>query len=131
MALRTDSLRRRVVNSVNQPLYIGGVANDNSDPKITISAAGVVDLADGTTMSGTPLAKTTTTLRSITDRGTGLYTVNFTTAMIDANYACVQSSGDNNILAVTAQYAGYVEIKNTHPNEMIVDTAYANVSILR
>jgi hypothetical protein len=45
---------------------------------------------DGT---GTPAIRASGNVSSITDNGTGSYTVNFTTAMPDANYAGVVSGG--------------------------------------
>jgi hypothetical protein len=46
---------------------------------------------DGT---GTVAIRASGNVSSITDNGTGLYTVNFTTAMPDANY-CVQTTADD------------------------------------
>jgi hypothetical protein len=46
---------------------------------------------DGT---GTVAIRASGNVTSITDDGTGLYTVNFTTAMTDANYAMVASGSD-------------------------------------
>jgi hypothetical protein len=46
--------------------------------------------------TGTPAIRTSYNVSSITDNGTGDYTVNFTTAMADANYsavATIQESG--------------------------------------
>ena len=45
---------------------------------------------DGT---GTPAIRASGNVSSITDGGTGIYTVNFTTALPDANYATVISTG--------------------------------------
>ena len=46
---------------------------------------------DGT---GTPAIRASGNVSSITDNGTGEYTVNFTTAMSDANYAGMVTAGD-------------------------------------
>jgi hypothetical protein len=46
---------------------------------------------DGT---GTPSIREDGNVSSITDNGNGLYTINFTTAMPDANYAMVASGSD-------------------------------------
>ena len=43
--------------------------------------------------TGTVAIRASGNVTSITDNGTGNYTVNFTTAMVDANYACV-ATGD-------------------------------------
>jgi hypothetical protein len=47
---------------------------------------------DGT---GTPAIRASGNVTSITDNGTGDYTVNFTTAMPDANYSIVATCEDN------------------------------------
>ena len=44
--------------------------------------------------TGTVAIRTSFNVTSITDNGTGAYTVNFTTAMADANYAVLATSGD-------------------------------------
>jgi hypothetical protein len=44
---------------------------------------------------GTPAARASGNVSSITDVGVGRYTIIFTTAMPDTNYACVVGSGDN------------------------------------
>jgi hypothetical protein len=58
---------------------------------------------DGT-LSGTITPRASGNVSSITDNGTGNYTVNFTTAMPDANYSVVGigngSSGNFNIIAI-------------------------------
>jgi len=45
--------------------------------------------------TGTVAIRASGNVSSITDNGTGDYTVNFTTAMPDANYAVVFGNGDN------------------------------------
>ena len=55
--------------------------------------------------TGTPAIRASGNVSSITDNGTGLYTVNFTTAMPDANYAPLgwfQTSADANWLKAGA-----------------------------
>jgi hypothetical protein len=44
--------------------------------------------------TGTPAIRASGNVSSITDNGNGNYTVNFTTAMPDANYAVVATAGD-------------------------------------
>jgi hypothetical protein len=57
---------------------------------------------DGT---GTPAIRASGNVSSITDNGTGDYTVNFTTAMPDANYAvsggCGNDNSDDRIISPT------------------------------
>jgi hypothetical protein len=45
--------------------------------------------------TGTVAIRASGNVSSITDNGTGDYTVNFTVAMVDANYAAVSTSGDS------------------------------------
>ena len=47
--------------------------------------------------TGTVAIRASFNVSSITDNGTGNYTVNFTTAMTDANYAAVFGGGDTAI----------------------------------
>jgi len=47
--------------------------------------------------AATPVARASGNVSSITDNGTGDYTVNFTTAMPDANYAAVTSADGANV----------------------------------
>ena len=46
--------------------------------------------------TGTVAIRASGNVSSITDNGTGDYTVNFTTAMPDGNYSATQSVGNNN-----------------------------------
>ena len=61
--------------------------------------------------TGTVAIRASGNISSITDNGTGDYTVNFTTAMSDANYAAVGTAGRNgaggsNLLCDAQYYAG-------------------------
>jgi hypothetical protein len=52
--------------------------------------------------TGTPAIRASLNVSSITDNGTGDYTVNFTTAISDANYCCNvtgSNSGANDVIA--------------------------------
>lgn len=84
--------------------------------------------------TGTVAIRSSFNVSSITDNGTGDYTVNFTTAMTDANYACV----------VTGTYGSNVNFLGTAPTTTAAriaffvtttgaaqDTAYAQVSVFR
>lgn len=76
---------------------------------------------------------------SITDNGVGDYTVNFTTAMVDANYATVATPSSNasdsslaNIRsATTAPTASLVRIGCTSGSGTFIDPTFVNVSIFR
>ena len=62
-------------------------ATGSNQPAMVGAAKAWVNF-DGT---GTVAIRESFNVSSITDNGTGSYTVNFTTAMPDANYACVTS----------------------------------------
>lgn len=76
---------------------------------------------------------------SITSNGTGDYTVNFTTAMPDANYSCVatpSSSGSDSSLAnirsaATAPTTSLVRIGCVNGSGTFLNPTYVNVSIFR
>jgi hypothetical protein len=53
--------------------------------------------------TGTVAIRASGNVSSITDGGTGLYTVNFTTAMVDANYSAVAATGQAGAAAATQQ----------------------------
>jgi len=53
--------------------------------------------------SGTVAIRASYNVSSITDNGTGDYTINFTTAMPDVNYAQINSSASNGSLTNTIQ----------------------------
>ena len=54
--------------------------------------------------TGTPAIRASFNVTSITDNGTGDYTVNITTALTDANYSIVGSSGGQNSTTNGAVY---------------------------
>jgi hypothetical protein len=61
--------------------------------------------------TGTPAIRASGNVSSITDNGTGDYTVNFANAMPDANYsaiACMQESGSNFSSVATIKNSGTV-----------------------
>ena len=76
---------------------------------------------------------------SITDNGTGDYTVNFTTAMTDANYTVVTSSdrqgGDcfntNGSAAAPTSSGIRLQAYSRNNTFTVVDIVYANVAIFR
>ena len=72
---------------------------------------------------------------SVTDNGTGNYTVNFTTAMADANYAAPFSSGDDTISDMIAGVGNYtstsVRVTTRNGANSNIDTTYISVAIFR
>jgi len=51
--------------------------------------------------TGTVAIRASLNVSSITDNGTGNYTVNFTSAIADANYSALATSGDNTIASTS------------------------------
>ena len=77
-------------------------------------------------------------ITSILDNGTGDYTVNFTTAMPDANYSCiisVSNSASNTtityIKSSTTPTTSLVRVACVNSGAAAVDPDYVNVSIFR
>ncbi len=74
---------------------------------------------------------------SITDNGTGDYTVNFTTALADANYATVLTGGNSGGLvtfmadANTAPTTTAVRIRTANSTFALADQAITNAVIFR
>ena len=83
--------------------------------------------------TGTVAIRGSGNVSSITDNGTGNYTVNFTTAMADTNYTLVESSGTTagvNLFVVTAN-TGSVVIYSKNYAGGFEDNAQQHVSIFR
>jgi hypothetical protein len=113
----------------------------------------VVTVADANTFTITTVASTTTsgnvtilrnTIRasgnvsSITDNGTGDYTVNFTTAMPDANYAAilgqtsVNGGGGASLVTAAAMLTSSVQMYTVNnATHALADAAVATVAIFR
>ena len=74
---------------------------------------------DGT---GTVAIRASLNVSSITDNGTGDYTVNFTTAMVDANYSCVIAVSSN--APQTANNANHVNINSSSSGILFTTTGF-------
>jgi hypothetical protein len=92
---------------------------------------------DGT---GTPAISASGNVTSITDNGTGDYTVNFTTAMPDANYSIsglAKSSNDGTqnavlqISSLSVPTTSLVRIRVFFPSTAYIDSSIVCVSIFR
>ena len=91
--------------------------------------------------TGTVAIRASFNVSSITDNGTGNYTVNFTTAMPDANYACDVttdiSSGGANLVASTNDFTtprttSAVKVLTFRPATVVVDDSpIVSVAIFR
>jgi hypothetical protein len=92
--------------------------------------------------SGTVSIRASVNVSSITDNGTGDYTVNFSTSMPDANYcttfgqdeAVSNSSGFTNTFNIArsaAPTSSAIRFISSYSNYVRWDTVYANVAIFR
>jgi hypothetical protein len=86
--------------------------------------------------TGTVAIRASGNVSSITDNGTGNYTVNFTTAMPDANYVTCGSSGGSSQAVVfnknsIAQTASAVFVIATIPGTSLNDDLQMQVAIFR
>ena len=92
--------------------------------------------------TGTVAIRASGNVSSITDNGAGDYTVNFTTAMPDANYAfCGNAKTENNnvinannnvIIVLPYSYAtGSVSLRTPNNVAVAIDPLLVNVSIFR
>ena len=134
--------------------FSGAVVAASADFTGTVEAA---DLSDGTTTvgteyvtngsakawvnfngTGTPAARDSFNLSSITDNGTGDYTANWTNAMGNANYCAPVASGndamtssDNVRDVVTRNYAtGSIRLIATRSDSAAADQPIINVATL-
>jgi len=87
--------------------------------------------------TGTVAIRASGNVTSITDNGTGDYTVNFTTAMSDANYSVSGAVGGTNAsycfnLRQTASLTTTsCAVSSVNPTVALADSAYVTVAIFR
>jgi hypothetical protein len=88
--------------------------------------------------TGTVAIRASYNVSSITDNGTGDYTVNFTTAMPDANYSLVAtrsgSSSGSYVLSGNSSFAPTTtaaRINNVQPGVGLADDSICSVAIFR
>ena len=112
---------------------VAGTASTAIENAINGSAKAWVNF-NGT---GTVAIRASYNVSSITDNGTGMYTVNFTTAMPDANFSALASAGNaaNGALSMVGQNSpntvSSVQISVITYLGAAVDPVYLNVSIFR
>jgi len=88
--------------------------------------------------TGTVAIRASFNVSSITDNGTGDYTLNFTTALPDVNYGATATAGSNNTNSVIAYEADF-SVRTTSSiryavfaiNVGVFDSNSVNVSIFR
>jgi hypothetical protein len=78
--------------------------------------------------TGTPAIRGSFNVSSITDNGTGIYTVNFTNALVDANYSAVAicTEAQTRVSDGTAPTTSAVHVKTNS-----TDSAYISVAVFR
>jgi hypothetical protein len=85
--------------------------------------------------TGTVAIRASGNVSSVSDGGTGVYTVNFTTAMPDASYAAVvgvgNADGDRAGLWTDTFTTGSVRLRGFNANSSTIDMNFANCAIFR
>lgn len=82
--------------------------------------------------TGTVAIRASFNVSSITDGGTGVYTVNFTSAMTDANYGCTgTTSADTRVVSVSTLTTSGAGIRTTNSSASLEDQTTINVAIFR
>jgi len=87
--------------------------------------------------TGTVAIRDSGNVSSITDNGTGNYTINFTTAMPNANYSVVGAAGKNAINLINlntpadsySQTISEVRLTTTYVNGTVIDATQVNAAI--
>jgi hypothetical protein len=89
--------------------------------------------------TGTVAIRASLNVSSITDNGTGDYTVNFTTAMTDANYSVSTAIGLNVVASIAYMVAvgqsfstvSATRVTTWNGSPAVADCPYVNVAIFR
>jgi hypothetical protein len=87
--------------------------------------------------TGTVAIRASYNVSSITDNGTGDYTVNFTNAFADVNYSTVLTGGNSGGIVATmadgstAPTTSAVRIRTANSSFVLTDQAITNVAIFR
>lgn len=90
--------------------------------------------------TGTVAIRASDNVASITDNGAGDYTINFTTAIADANYAVVATAGASGTAAGSNRYATAISEQSTtsvrihvmnHGNAISADPEFCSVVVVR
>jgi len=81
--------------------------------------------------TGTVAIRDSGNVSSITDNGTGNYTVNFTNAMPDVNYAAVCAAGGNRFCAAGSQTTSSFSCTAQYGDLLLADALNVHVAIFR
>ena len=110
----------------DETIIVRNGANFKVDP--TINAVQAWVNFNGT---GTVAIRASYNVSSITDNGTGNYTVNFTNAMSDVNYAAVCAAGGNRFCAAGSQTTSSFTCTAQYGDLLLADALNVHVSIFR
>ena len=85
--------------------------------------------------TGTVAIRGSANVSSISDKGTGDYTVNFTTAMPNANYGFLHTGGVLNVsyglILIISQIAGSIRYNTMSNSNAAQDTSFSQIAIFR
>lgn len=85
--------------------------------------------------TGTLAVRASNNVSSVTDNGTGDYTINFTNAMPDANYAIggglFFTTGYGAAMVVNSRLAGSLSLQSKDNGGNLIDAAESHISIFR
>jgi hypothetical protein len=85
--------------------------------------------------TGTVAIRASFNVSSITDNGTGDYTINFTNALADANYSAVVSGGNKSggytVGTKESPTASSVSVLNSYPGIAVADATYVYAAVFR
>ena len=119
--------------SANTPVILGDSGTNYNTCRAWVNFNG----------TGTVAIRASFNVTSITDNGTGDYTVNFTTAMPDANYSIVSMAGDDSssVSAVTSMFGAnasrttsafrFITTRTNATLNEIVDSVYNGLAVFR
>lgn len=117
-------------NTVTIPAETGTV--------LTTAVSGVCRAWVNFNGTGTIAIRASFNVSSITDGGVGDYTINFTTALSDANYCAVAMSDRSNnggaslaVETTTSPTTTALKVRNWSDGGVQVDALYANVAVFR
>lgn len=81
--------------------------------------------------TGTVAVRASANVASVTDGGVGVYTINFTTAMTDANYTVAGVANGGGYVAIASIAAGAVAVATRDATGTLTDYSTITVAIFR
>lgn len=109
------TMNRQAQALLNRTKYLSDTKLNTADFKTQLNASGTAPVYAARAWvnfngTGTIAIRASGNVSSITDGGVGLYTVNFTTAMQDTNYAMTQACSRD---AITTGLGAYINVQLT------------------